>query len=110
MTRPNRQSSSTVIVGIDQKSYRALLAQHGPLSAWPRTLYAQALDALTVAGPRVVAFAVFFDAPRAEDAELAAAMRRAGAWCCRCSRRGRGASTPAPASLRSSRASWGRRP
>ena len=79
MTRPVRQSSSTVIVGIDQKSYGALLARHGPLSAWPRTLYAQALDALTVAGPRVVAFAVFFDAPRAEDAELAAAMRRAGA-------------------------------
>jgi adenylate cyclase len=78
MTRPARPASSTVIVGIDQKSYQALLAQHGPLSAWPRTLYAQALDALAGAGPRVVAFAVFFDAPRPEDTVLASAMRRMG--------------------------------
>jgi adenylate cyclase len=67
-----------VIVGIDQKSYQALLARHGPLSAWPRTLYAQALDALRPAGPRVVAFAIFFDAARPEDEALAEAMRRAG--------------------------------
>jgi adenylate cyclase len=78
MTRPTRQAASTVIVGIDQKSYQALLSEHGPLSAWPRTLYARALDALAIAGPRVVAFAVFFDAPRSEDAALAAAMQRAG--------------------------------
>ncbi|MGH7299554.1 MAG: CHASE2 domain-containing protein [Candidatus Rokuibacteriota bacterium] len=76
--RPAQSARSTVIVGIDQKSYQALLARHGPLSAWPRTLYARALDALGAAAPRVIALAIFFDAPRPEDAALAEAMRRAG--------------------------------
>jgi adenylate cyclase len=76
--RPAQAARSTVIVGIDQKSYQALLPRHGPLSAWPRTLYAQALDALRPAGPRVIAFAIFFDASRPEDPLLAEAMRRAG--------------------------------
>ena len=75
--RPAQVSRSTVIVGIDQKSYQALLPRHGPLSAWPRTLYARALDALGAAGPRVIAFAIFFDAQRPEDGDLAEAMRRA---------------------------------
>jgi adenylate cyclase len=65
-------------VGIDQRSYQALLSEHGPMSAWPRSLYGRALDALAGAGPRVIAFAIFFDSPRAGDAELAATMRRAG--------------------------------
>ena len=87
-TRGSQPARSTVIVGIDQRSYRALLPAHGPLSQWPRTLYARALDALrtpapgaaaeAAAGPRVIAFGVFFDAPRPEDGELAEAMRRAG--------------------------------
>jgi adenylate cyclase len=76
--RPAQFARSTVIVGIDEKSYRALLGRHGPLSAWPRTLYANALDALRPAAPRVVAFAIFFDAQRPEDGALAEAMRRAG--------------------------------
>ncbi len=76
--RPAQTARSTVIVGIDEKSYRALLGRHGPLSAWPRTLYADALDALRPAAPRVVAFAIFFDAQRPEDGALAEAMRRAG--------------------------------
>src|SRR5258705_77782 len=76
-TRPAQSARSTVIVGIDEKSYQALLARHGPLSAWPRTLYADALDALRPAAPRVVAFAIFFDAQRPEDGALAEAMRRA---------------------------------
>ena len=75
--RPVQPARSTTIVGIDQKSYQALLPRHGPLSAWPRTLYAQALDALGAAGPRVIAFAIFFDASRPEDGTLAEAMRRA---------------------------------
>lgn len=75
--RPAQAARSTVIVGIDQKSYQALLPRHGPLSAWPRTLYARALDALATAGPRVIAFAIFFDASRPEDDVLAEAMRRA---------------------------------
>ena len=76
--RPAQTARSTVIVGIDEKSYQALLGRHGPLSAWPRTLYADALDALRPAAPRVVAFAIFFDAQRPEDGALAEAMRRAG--------------------------------
>jgi adenylate cyclase len=76
--RPAQPARSTVIVGIDEKSYQALLGRHGPLSGWPRTLYADALDALRPAAPRVVAFAIFFDAPRPEDGALAEAMRRAG--------------------------------
>jgi adenylate cyclase len=76
--RATQTAHSTVIVGIDQKSYQALLPRHGPLSAWPRALYARALDALGPARPRVVAFAIFFDASRPDDALLAAAMRRAG--------------------------------
>ncbi len=75
--RPAQAARSTVIVGIDQKSYQALLPRHGPLSAWPRTLYARALDALATASPRVIAFAIFFDASRPEDEALAEAMRRA---------------------------------
>ncbi len=88
-TRPTHPARSTVIVGIDQHSYRALLAEHGPLSHWPRTLYARALEVLRGpaggasgaargAGPRVVAFEVFFDGARPEDTELARAMREAG--------------------------------
>jgi adenylate cyclase len=88
-TRPARSARSTVIVGIDQRSYEQLLPGHGPLSQWPRTLYARVLDALREpagpasgsgepAGPRVVAFEIFFDGPRPEDAALADAVRRAG--------------------------------
>ncbi|MCI0546760.1 MAG: adenylate/guanylate cyclase domain-containing protein [Candidatus Rokubacteria bacterium] len=76
--RPAHAARSTVIVGIDQRSYQALLPEHGPVSAWPRTLYARALAKLEQAGPRVIGFAVFFDASKPEDAELAAEMRRAG--------------------------------
>jgi adenylate cyclase len=89
-TRPARPARSTVIVGIDQRSYQALLPEHGPLSQWPRTLYARVLDALVEPagrtadvlreprGPRVVAFEIFFDGPRHEDGSLAEAVRRAG--------------------------------
>jgi adenylate cyclase len=77
-TRPPRAARATVIVGIDQRSYQALLSEHGPMAVWPRTLYGRALDALAGAGPRVIAFALFFDSPRPGDDELAAAMRRAG--------------------------------
>jgi adenylate cyclase len=78
VVRPSQPARSTVIVGIDQRSNRALLARHGPLSAWPRTLYADALDALRAAAPRVIVLAIFFDAERPEDGALAEAMRRAG--------------------------------
>ena len=43
-TRASQPARSTVIIGIDQRSYRALLPEHGPLSQWPRTLYWQVVE------------------------------------------------------------------
>jgi adenylate cyclase len=89
-TRAPRPPRATVIIGIDQRSYQALLPQYGPLSQWPRTLYARALDQLREApvpataemlrdmAPRVVAFEIFFDGSRPGDDELARAVRRLG--------------------------------
>ena len=85
-SRGRLPARSTVIIGIDQRSYQALLPRHGPLSQWPRTLYARVLDRLRGDGagrpgeeaPRLVAFGVFFDSARPEDEALALAMRRAG--------------------------------
>lgn len=76
--RSGERSNSTVIVGIDQRSYRALLPEYGPLANWPRTLYATVLDKLREAGARVVVLDIFFDAPKPEDPGLIAAMRKAG--------------------------------
>ncbi len=107
-TRGSQPAQSTVIIGIDQRSYQALLPQHGPLSRWPRTLYARALDALMApersapfppgqaSGPRVIGFGVFFDAPRPEDDELARAMRQAGNVVTPVVARGPRASDPEP--------------
>ncbi len=72
------QATSTVMVGIDQRSYRELLPQYGPMVSWPRSLYAQAVDRLTQAGARVIAFDLFFDAPTDKDAALIDALQRAG--------------------------------
>ena len=73
-----RQAQATSIVGIDQRSYRELGPRYGPAANWPRTIYAQALESLRQAGPRVVVFDVIFEAPRPDDPELAAAMQRSG--------------------------------
>jgi adenylate cyclase len=75
---PEEHARSTVIVGIDERSYRALLPQYGTMVNWPRTLYAHILDVLTEAGARVIAFDIFFDAPKPEDPEVVAAITRAG--------------------------------
>ena len=77
-SRAGERARSTVIVGIDQRSYSYLRRKHGILVNWPRTLYANAFDALRQAGARVAVFDLFFDAIRPEDAQVAAAMRRAG--------------------------------
>ena len=69
---------STVIVGVDQHSIESLTPTYGSLTDWPRTVYAHALDAVTQAQPRVIVFDIFFDGPKAEDAQLAAAIQRAG--------------------------------
>ena len=89
-TRAAQPPRATVIVGIDQRSYQSLLPEYGPLSQWPRTLYARVLDQLReprIPGlaevlrdmaPRVVAFEIFFDGSRPGDDELAQAVRRMG--------------------------------
>jgi adenylate cyclase len=76
-SRTGAQARATVIVGIDETSYRELVERHGPMADWPRTLYADALGALHAAGARVIGLAILFEAPRPEDEALAAAMRRA---------------------------------
>ena len=77
-SRSSEPSQTTVIVGIDQRSYRELLPVYGPLVNWPRTLYAKVLDVLQEAGARVVVFDIFFDASKPEDPDLIVALRRAG--------------------------------
>jgi adenylate cyclase len=89
-TRSPRPARATVILGIDERTYRALRPAHGPLSHWPRSVYADALARLWVAGapsaagtprtfgPRAVAFEIFFDGTRPGDTALAEAMRRVG--------------------------------
>src|SRR5579859_6182300 len=72
------QARSTVIVGVDQRSVERLSPTYGSLTDWPRTVYANALDSITQAGPRVTVFDIFFDGPKPEDAQLAAAIQRAG--------------------------------
>jgi adenylate cyclase len=63
-----------VIVGIDDKS----LEQLGYLTSWPRTYYAQVIDALASAGARVIAFDMLFSEPTPDDEALAASMNNAG--------------------------------
>lgn len=77
-SRAAEQARSTVIVGIDHRTYRDLLPKHGAMSYWPRTLFTHAIDHLRGAGARVIVFDIFFDAPKPEDPAVAAAMKRAG--------------------------------
>jgi adenylate cyclase len=78
LARPVRPATATVIVGLDERSAQRLRPRYGPVAAWPRSVYARAIEALRAASPRLVGLAVLFDAPRADDEELAAALRRAG--------------------------------
>src|SRR5262245_50191677 len=87
---------ATTIVGIDERSHQALMARHGAMVGWPRTLYAQAIDALARAGPRVVVLDLFFDASRPEDTQLALAMRRAANVVVPAEAQGPGRLAPAP--------------
>jgi adenylate cyclase len=77
-SRPPAHGQSTVIIGVDERSYRELIPRYGAMFSWPRTLYATALTRLHNAGARVVVLDIFFDLPKPEDADVAAAMRRTG--------------------------------
>ena len=95
-SRSPEQARATVLVGVDLGSYRELMPRHGAMVDWPRTLYARAIDALARAGARVVVLDLFFDAPRSEDAEVAAVMRRAGNVVIPAEAQGPGRRAPAP--------------
>jgi adenylate cyclase len=77
-SRPDDSAHSTVIVGIDQQSYRELLPQFGAMTSWSRTLYGDVVRALRKAGARVIVFDMFFDAPSPEDSIVATALHQAG--------------------------------
>ncbi|MEX2490623.1 MAG: adenylate/guanylate cyclase domain-containing protein [Nitrospirales bacterium] len=77
-TRAQESAHSTIIIGIDQRSYRELLPQYGAMTRWPRTLYGEVVRALQKAGARVIVFDMFFDAPSPEDSAVATAFREAG--------------------------------
>ena len=96
LARPVQAATSTVIVGVDERSARRLRPRYGPVAAWPRSLYARVLDALQAASPRLIGLAVLFDAPRAEDEELSAALRRAATVITPVVAQGAGAFDPRP--------------
>jgi adenylate cyclase len=63
------------LVSIDERS----LAQLGLFRNWPRGYYAQVIDELLTAPPRVIALDVGFFEPAADDAQFAASIARARA-------------------------------
>jgi adenylate cyclase len=63
------------IVAIDERS----LAELGLFRSWPRSYYAQVIDQLMTAAPRVIVLDVGFFEPSPDDAQLAAAIEHAGA-------------------------------
>ena len=72
-TRAPRDMSDYLIVAIDEES---LLPEHLGRFPWDRSVYVDALEALSEA--RVVAFDVLFSEPSADDAAFSAAMQRHG--------------------------------
>ena len=66
-----------VVVSISRDS-AAAVGQPTELDRWPRSLHAELVDSLVRAGAEVVAFDLFFEEPKADDARLAAALERAG--------------------------------
>ncbi len=75
---PEEPHGETVVVGIDQQSYRDL----GRPFPWPRAWHAKLLDNLARAGARVVVFDLIFDAPGLDpegDAAFARAIQEHGA-------------------------------
>ena len=78
LARPARPATATVIVGVDERSTERLQPRYGPVAAWPRSLYARAIETLRSASPRLIGLAVLFDTPRDDDEDLATALRTAG--------------------------------
>ena len=68
--------ADVVIVGVDRRSAREL-GQPPQLSAWPRSLHAELVDKLVVAGAAVIVFDMYFGTAKPDDAELARAIAAA---------------------------------
>jgi adenylate cyclase len=66
-----------VVVNISRDS-AAAVGQSDEVDEWPRSVHATLIDSLTAAGAEAIAFDIMFQEPRADDALLAAAIRRAG--------------------------------
>jgi adenylate cyclase len=73
---PQPPPPQLLVVGIDEPSFQEL----GLAWPWPRKLHAALVDRLAAAGARVIVFDVVFAeaAAKGEDADFAAAIRRAG--------------------------------
>ena len=69
--------AEVVVVSISVDS-AAAVGQPAELVRWQRSLHAELLDSLAAAGADAVAFDIFFEEPRTDDAQLAAAIARAG--------------------------------
>ena len=69
--------ADVVVVSISRDS-AAAVGQPAELDRWQRSLHAELLDSLVAAGANAVAFDLFFDEPRTDDAQLAEAIARAG--------------------------------
>jgi len=67
-------SPNIVVLGIDNET----LATYGRWADWPRHLHTQAIENLTTAGAKVIAFDVLFADPSPDDQALAAAVEGAG--------------------------------
>jgi adenylate cyclase len=66
-----------VVVSISRDS-AAAVGQPAELDRWQRARHAELVDSLTAAGAQAVAFDLFFDEPRDDDAQLAEAIGKAG--------------------------------
>jgi adenylate cyclase len=63
-----------VIVAIDDASLREL----GRFSSWPRSMHTEVVNTLSQNGARIIAFDILFSETSPDDAELAAAIKKAG--------------------------------
>jgi adenylate cyclase len=69
--------AQVVVVSISRDS-AAAVGQPAELDRWQRARHAELVDSLSAAGAEAVAFDIFFEEPRADDAQLADAIARAG--------------------------------
>ncbi|MFC1925692.1 CHASE2 domain-containing protein [Chloroflexota bacterium] len=77
----SEEEQSVIVVGIDEETLERMYKDQGNLSAWDRTVHADAINNLKEAGAAVIGFDVLFDAPSddpAKDEALAKAMEEAG--------------------------------